>query len=64
MHNGQKAKPARAIYCNKGEPLPAVKIIQKILYPTLITVFGNNYSNLNRQIVPILCLKLIENTDE
>ena len=61
---GGRRNPARAIYYNKGEPLPAVKIIQKILYPTLIPVFGNNHSNLNRQIVPNLCLKLIENTDE
>ena len=61
---GRTRNPTRAIYCNKGEPLPAVKTIQKVLYPTLIPVFGNNHPNLNRQIVPNLCLKLIENTDE
>jgi hypothetical protein len=36
----------------------------EILYPALIPAFGNNHPDLNRQIVPNLCLELIENTDE
>ena len=40
------------------------KIIEEVLNPSIPQPFANNHTDLNRQIVPTLCLELIENTDE